>query len=380
MNKTIVEDFKDFDVYQEKWEKLLDGLPADSPFLTFEWLSTWWKHYQSDKKLMGMIFKEGSEILGIIPLMTYRETLKFYPLRKISFVGRGNSDRADFIIGKDKGKVIDALIEFFSDDFRNWDILHLEQIPEKSDSLGILRHCARKRGLLFEYWEQTVCPYIILNQEQARSMEKRDGAFRKEIRKQVRRLQDMGKVSFSRSIFHKNINTLIDTAAAVDLKSHKFAEGKTLFTDPVTREYLRDVADVFSKRKWLDFATLELDDVPIAYEYHFRYKEKNFAYSGSYDEAYASFGPGTGIMYRLVQDSIDLGLREYDLLQGGHEYKWRWTDQGRKHFQVMIINNTHYARLFHYLKFKARKEWREKTKEEFPEENSPTAPVDKDQI
>ena len=378
MNKNILEDFKDFEFYREQWEKLLEGLPADSPFLTFEWLSIWWKHYQADKKLMGMVFKEGSEILGIIPLMIYRETLKFYPLRKISFVGRGYSDRADLIIGKDKGKVVDALIEFFSDDFRNWDIIHLEQIPEKSDSLDMLRHCARKRGLLFECWEKTICPYITLNQEQARNMEKRDVPFRKEIRKQVRRLQDMGKVSFSRSIFHKNIEALIDTAASVDRKSHKFEEGKTMFTNPVTREYLRDIAEIFTRRKWLDFATLELDDVPIAYEYHFRYKERIFAYTGSYDQTYASFGPGTGIMYRLVQDSIDLGLREYDLLQGGHEYKWRWTDQGRKHFQVMIINNTHYARLFHYLKFKARKEWREKTKEEFPEEKCPTAPEDKD--
>lgn len=367
MIKNILEDFKDFESYQEDWKNLLDGLPSDSPFLTFEWLSTWWKHFHQDKKLMGMVFKDETQTTGIIPFMSYRETMKFYPLRKISFVGRGNSDRADLIIGKDKGKVVDALIEFFAEDFRNWDVIHLEQIPEKSDSLGMLRYCARKRGLLFECWEQTVCPYIILNEELGRMMEKRDGSFRKEIRKSVRRLQDMGKVTFSRSITHEKIDELIATAVFVDEKSHKYLEGKTLFSNPITREFLTDVARVFSQKKWLDFATLELNDIPIAYEYHFRYKEKNFAYSGSYDQNYASFGPGTGIMYRLIQDSIDLGINEYDLLQGGHEYKWRWTDLGRKHYQVMIINNTHYAKIFHFLKFRSRKEWREKTQtEELP--------------
>ncbi len=362
MIKNILEDFKDFEVYQGEWEKILDNMPADSPFLTYEWLSTYWKHFQKDGKLMGMVFKDEAQVQGIIPLMVYRETIKFYPLRKISFVGRRYSDRADLIIGKNKGKVIDALIHFFAEDFRNWDVIHLEQIPEQSDSIGMLRHCARKKGLLFECWEQTVCPYIILNQELGRMMEKRDASFRKEIRKSARRLQDMGKVTFSRSISHENIDELIKTAALVDEKSHKFQEGKTLFTNSVTREFLRDATKAFSQRKWLDFATLELNEVPIAYEFHFRYKEKNFAYTGSYDQEYASFAPGTGIMYRLIQDSIDQGIKEYDLLQGGHEYKWRWTDRGRKHYQLMIINNTHYARIFHYLKFKSRKEWREKTK------------------
>jgi CelD/BcsL family acetyltransferase involved in cellulose biosynthesis len=197
-------------------------------------------------------------------------------------------------------------------------------------------------------------------------MEKRDVSFKKEIQKSIRRLHDVGKVSFSRSITHTNIDRLVSTATLVDEKSPKFAEGKTLFTNPRTHNFLKEIARHFSKRKWLDFATLEVDDVPIAYEFHFRYKEKNYAYTGSYDQAYASFGPGTGIMYRLIQDSVDLGLKEYDLLQGGHEYKWRWTDKGRRHFQVMIINNTHYARLFHYLKFKSRKEWRDKTRPEEP--------------
>jgi CelD/BcsL family acetyltransferase involved in cellulose biosynthesis len=367
MIKNILEDFKDFENYHQEWEKLLDGLPSDSPFLTYEWLSTWWNHFHQDKKLMGLVFKDESHLAGIIPLMLYRETIKFYPLRKISFVGRGHSDRADLIIGKDKGKVIDALVEFFAEDFRNWDVIHLEQIPEQSGSIGMLRHCAQKRGLLFECWEQSVCPYIILNQDLARNMEKRDVSFKKEIRKSIRRLQDMGKVTFSRSITHEKIDDLILTATFVDEKSHKLAEGKTLFTNPISKEFLREVAQIFSQRKWLDFATLELNDIPIAYEYHFRYKEKNHAYSGSYDQTYATFGPGTGIMYRLVQDSIDLGLKEYDLLQGGYEYKWKWTDRGRKHYQLMIINNTHYARIFHYLKFRSRKEWREKTQlEELP--------------
>jgi len=362
MIKNILEDFKDFEGYQEQWEKILDDLPADSPFLTYEWLSAYWKHFQKDRKLVGLVFKEKEQVQGIIPLMAYHETIKFYPLRKISFVGREYSDRADLIIGQNKGKVVDALIHFFAEDFRNWDVIHLEQIPEKSDSIGMLRHCARKNGLLFECWEQSVCPYIVLNQELGRMMEKRDGSFRKEIRKSARRLQDMGKVTFSRSISHENIDALIKTAVLMDEKSQKVQEGKTLFTNPVTREFLKDVAVAFSQRKWLDFATLELNETPIAYEFHFRYKEKNFAYTGSFDQTYASFAPGTGIMYRLIQDSIDQGIKEYDLLQGGHEYKWRWTDQGRKHYQLMIINNTHYARIFHYLKFRSRKEWREKTK------------------
>ncbi len=362
MLKAIVENFNDLELYRTEWENFLKGMPADSPFSSYEWLSTCWEHFHKGRRLLGMVFKGQSHLKGIIPLMAYQETVKFFPLRKISFVGREYSDRADLIIGKDKGKVIEAMMDYFVEDFRNWDVIHLEQIPEESDSIKMLSHCARKRGLLFECWEQTVCPYIILDQELGWMKEKRDHSFKKEIRKSAQRLQDAGKVSFSRSITHDNIDDVIEIAAYVDKKSHKHEEGKALFTQPVTREFLRDTARIFAQRKWLDFTTLELNDVPIAYEFHFRYKEKIFAYTGSYDQAYASFAPGMGIIFRLIQDSMDQGLKEYDLLQGAHDYKWRWTNLGRKHYQLMIINSTPYARLFHYLKFRSRKDWREKTK------------------
>jgi CelD/BcsL family acetyltransferase involved in cellulose biosynthesis len=362
MIRTIVRDFKDLEPYRLEWEKLLKGMSTDSPFSTYEWLSTCWNHFQNGRRLLGIIFYDQSHLQGIIPLMAYQETIRFYPLRKISFVGREYSDRADLIIGKDKGKVVEALMDYFSETCRNWDVIHLEQIPETSDSIKMLRYCARKKGLLFECWEQTVCPYVVLNQELGQIMEKREGSLKKEIRKSARRLQDRGKVGFTRSITHENIDDLIETAAFVDKQSRKYEEGKALFTNSVPREFLREVAKIFAQRKWLDFATLELNEVPIAYEFHFRYKEKNFAYTGSFDQAYASFAPGMGIIYRLIQDSIDQGIKEYDLLQGGHDYKWRWTNQGRKHYQLMIINKTPSARLFHYLKFRSRKDWREKTK------------------
>jgi len=362
MIRTILEDFKDLEPYRAEWENLLGGMPTDSPFSSYEWLSTWWKHFQEDRSLMGFVFKNQTHLQGIIPLMAYQEMLKFYPQRKISFVGRGYSDRADLIVGRDKEKIIESLMDYFSEDFRHWDVIHLEQIPEESDSIKMLRHCARKRGLLVECWEQAVCPYIVLNQESGRTMEKRDGSLKKEIRHSARRLQDMGKVGFTRSITHENIGALMATASLVDKKSHKPDEGKPLFADPIAREFFREVAGVFAQNKWLDFATLELNEVPIAYEFHFRYKEKNFAYSGSFDQAYASFAPGRGILYRMIQDSLDQGLKEYDLLQRGTDYKWPWGHQSRKHFQLMIFNKNPSGRLFHYLKFRIRKDWRKKTK------------------
>jgi CelD/BcsL family acetyltransferase involved in cellulose biosynthesis len=205
-----------------------------------------------------------------------------------------------------------------------------------------------------ECWEQSVCPYIVLTRDLAQTMDQRGKDLKREIRKNNLRLEDLGKVSFSRSITHEQVDDLIRTATFVDEKSHKFEAGKTLFTQHENREFLRHISQAFAKRRWLDFATLELDDVPIAYEFHFRYKEKVFAYTGSYDDGYADFSPGIGILYRLVQNSIDLGLKEYDLLQGGHTYKWKWTSKGRKQYQIMIINDTYYARMFHYLKFKTR--------------------------
>jgi CelD/BcsL family acetyltransferase involved in cellulose biosynthesis len=341
--------FKEIETVKERWDEILDKLTSDSPFSTYEWLSTWWRHFGKKKRLLCLLFQKKGELIGIAPLFSKLEITKGCPVRTIYFLGSPVSDRADFILGKDGAEVLKRFFQFLQEEYRKWDMMVLEQLPEDSVSVGMLRYFSKKSGLYFESFEQTKCPYIPLTKELSQQMERRGKQAVKDVRRKYRRLQDVGKVGFSRSIVHKDINEVIKIAREVDLKSHKYPD-KTLFTNPQMSSFLKEVAQVFSEKKWFDFSVLSLNDIPIAYEIGFRYKNKLFSYTASYDERYARFSPGIGLMYRVIQDSIDLGLKEYDLLRGDQPYKWRWAKAFRRHLKIIVINNTYYGRFLYHLR------------------------------
>src|ERR1019366_3006589 len=46
-----IADVPGFEALRDEWGELLESSDADCLFLTWEWLSTWWKHLAGDRRL-----------------------------------------------------------------------------------------------------------------------------------------------------------------------------------------------------------------------------------------------------------------------------------------------------------------------------------------
>lgn len=95
------------------WNTVLQKSDSNIIFSSFEWLSIWWDCFGHNKELFILLAQEGEEVIGIAPLMIEkRRILRYLPIKVVSFIGTGITDYADFIIVKDREKILTLFFEY----------------------------------------------------------------------------------------------------------------------------------------------------------------------------------------------------------------------------------------------------------------------------
>ena len=72
---------------REEWNELLAASAADGLFLTWEWLSHWWRHLSAGRRLSLTLVRAGGELVAIAPLAVRRRRVAgLLPVRSLEFL------------------------------------------------------------------------------------------------------------------------------------------------------------------------------------------------------------------------------------------------------------------------------------------------------
>ena len=88
MQIQVVSEDRDWERLEGEWRELVAASDADSPFLQWEWVSAWWRHYGMGNQLAVLLARNDEELLGIAPLFIEHRRPPFGP-RVIRFLGTG---------------------------------------------------------------------------------------------------------------------------------------------------------------------------------------------------------------------------------------------------------------------------------------------------
>ena len=87
MNVSVLTGGLDDRALIEDWRDLLDDAVFATPFQTPAWTDAWWRHFGARKQPHYLVFREGRDLVGILPLYITRG-----PWRSVRVVGTGQSD------------------------------------------------------------------------------------------------------------------------------------------------------------------------------------------------------------------------------------------------------------------------------------------------
>lgn len=321
-----IERLPDIPAGAEAWRPL--GLASGCPFSTWEWASTWWRHFGAgrEQRILGCRDAEG-RLVGILPL--YLASRR--PLRVLRFVGHGHgTDQLGPVCAPEHRDAVSRALKRALADSGGWDICMAERLNSRDgwpDAIGgIVTRSEPSPTIRIETtdWDDHLASRSAHYRQQARRLERRLG---RDHKLEFRLADDPDRIEADMETFFD----LHDARWAAAGGSTSFAGG--------LRVYHREIAALALAGGWLHLCFLELDGIPRAATYGFRLGGVDWYYQTGRDPDFDKQRVGNVLLNNIVREAVCDGMREFRLLLGTHAYKNRLTDDDDPVVTVALARN-----------------------------------------
>jgi CelD/BcsL family acetyltransferase involved in cellulose biosynthesis len=343
----LIQDENQFYSMRDEWNGLLEESGIDNPYLTHEWLTSWWKAYKDNNTLNIIVFKSQGQIIGAIPLVLSKETILGVPIRVIKFFA-DHWGRMDFILTENKAECVKELFNWFCST-KMVDVLILSRIPEASENVRIIEEVVKERK--FNYKKTGLRNTVILLQgsweDYLKQLTKK---FRYEIKNKKKTLFGLGDVKYERITEVEDPDTILPSLMEVGIKSWKYKDGKGVVVSNQGQQFYRNIISEWGRAGKLDISLLKKDDKAIAFALRVKHKDSLYALETAYNQNYYDYSPGLVVNSILLEILLkEEGIKRYEL---GimTDTKNRWTGNYDSEVKLNIYNETIKMRFLFCLK------------------------------
>jgi CelD/BcsL family acetyltransferase involved in cellulose biosynthesis len=348
-----VETYAEFLALKSDWNRLLMQSSRPVPFLTWEWVSTWWEHFGNNSRLFVVVVRdEHGLMVGIAPLrITRRRVFGMLPIRQVEFLGYGGSkvcvDHLDFLTQVQyREMVAKLLIEEILRRQSEWDVLELADLAEESLIPGLLSQIGGDYGIKPVSGVQQQCPYIKLPNSWNSLLASLKKNYRNNIRRKREKLLKDFQVTFERDCSPEHVLPRMHVLERLHGSARNRSGEKGNFHLKEYRDFHRAVAQRMAQAGFLYLAQLGCNEMPVAALYGFHLGERFFGYQTGFAASWAPQGVGAVLQAMVIEDAIEqMHATEYDFLRGNEDYKYTWTSQKRHTNTVLVWRTALRARL-----------------------------------
>jgi CelD/BcsL family acetyltransferase involved in cellulose biosynthesis len=289
---------------QSAWHPLAES--SGNVFATWEWISTWWRHFGQDRELAVLTVRRGGELTGIVPL--YRWSRR--PFSLLRFVGHGSSDELGAICAPaDRMAVADGVRRAL--ELMPWSVLLAEHVPPASG------------------WD-TMLTGTRLRPQGSPVVHFGDGGWEAYLKARSRNLR--GQVGQRRRALEREHRTTFRLvtrrdelpeamAALFRLHALRWPEGSEFLRQ---QEFHTEFASTALSRGWLRLWLLDVDGEVVAASYGFRFGGSESYYQAGRDPRYDHRSVGFLLLAHALEQAARDGVGEYRLLRGREPYKYRF--------------------------------------------------------
>jgi CelD/BcsL family acetyltransferase involved in cellulose biosynthesis len=324
-----ITDSASLEALRPEWDALLQNAADPTPFQTFEWQATWWRHHGRGR-LWVLVARDNGVVTGLMPLhiCRYRGT----PLRQVRFLGAPLSDFQEILAATGYERVVrDAFMSHLQAHATDWDLCDFAD-QRKGTSLTEGEMPAGLRPLLLHH---RVCPFIPLSaswdefvKRLSKNMRTNVGRRRRQVAKQFRAEYDLATA--------ETLPAAMEELFRLHNARWRRRGASGAFAGERIQAFHRDVAKKFLARGWLKLHRLRLDGETRAAFYCFQLGRRVYYYLSGFDLAFGKFSIGNVLMAAAIERAIGDGATEFDLLRGDETYKFAWKAEERETLRLII--------------------------------------------
>jgi CelD/BcsL family acetyltransferase involved in cellulose biosynthesis len=319
LNVKIISNIEDFLRLQGAWNSVLARSEADAVFLTWEWISNWWKTYGTGKELrVCVVSDDAGETIAIAPLyLRVRRIMKGIRVREICLLGTGGDvspDYLDLIVrqGRETEAVRAILDRLKAAD--DWDVLNLTDMHEDSRVAGLILNIASELDLTARRKACCTCPYILLPDSWEKFLADLSKNTRYNVKRRIKNLERDFTVRFYLWEDQATVPAAMDKLALLHTSRWAARGTSRSWVSPEYDSFHQSVARDFADQGWLHLSCLELNGEIAGMYYDYLYNNRIFYYQAGFDPAFKRYSPGLVLRAYVIRKAIEDGVREVDLL------------------------------------------------------------------
>jgi CelD/BcsL family acetyltransferase involved in cellulose biosynthesis len=315
-----------FEGTREEWKRLF-AASACAPFLSWEWLSVWYKWFGAGRKPFVLKAFRENRLVGLLPLCLQEKKVLGMRLRRLAFIGeaQGGADYLDLIAApEDRAEILKAIFDFLKKE-NSFDLIALENVSDDSAIAGFLPDFNRpqtKPHFRQSAQKTAVCPQIDLagGWETVLQNSRRASNFKRRL-KQLEKMPDFE---------FRSVTSPAEAAEAFErfyrLHENRWSKngGSELSGHPRLVSFQRDAVAALAEAGLLRFDELWVAGECRASVYGLEDGRNFYYYNSGYDLEWSNFSVGLVLIGLSVKNAIGRGCETYDFLRGDETYKFDW--------------------------------------------------------
>ena len=305
-----VERLAALDQVREPWDGLAEA--TGHPFATWEWIEPRWRSLGGARELYAFACRDREgELRAILPMYVASSR----PVRTARFISYG-SVNSPVCAPEDREAAARATRAVLGPGRDRCRLLYAEKMPGRQGWAEMLR--AR---VVAEHED----PLIHLD---GRSWDDflagRSKRRRKKIRSEERRLGREHELVVRRTTEPDRLGADMDILFR--LHGRRW-EGESTGVFEAERGVMhREIAAGMLERGWLRLWIEEVDGVPAAAYYSFRFANSEWLYGSGRDPRFDRLSVGGVLLSNVIRDACDDGVEDFRFLEGGESYKLELAD------------------------------------------------------
>jgi CelD/BcsL family acetyltransferase involved in cellulose biosynthesis len=337
---------EDFARLEPVWNDLLARSEVHTLFLSWDWLSTWWKVFGPGLGQLSIIVVEAQgEVVGIAPCYIKREReTSLLPSRTLMFLGAGEKEEEEIdsdylsIITQsgEEEAIVTCILDYIVSQNICDAIRFSKMILDATIAERINRYFLEKR-VVHQVEQTTSAFYIPLPETWDGYLMGLSSRMRNEIRSDRRKLAKSGEVQFRTNSSPEGLNA--DFAELARLHQlHWVSKGQPgVFENSKFALFHQTIMPRLLKNGFLSLCFLSVNSKNIGVCYHFRFNNKVCFYQTGFDpESVPHVSVGLVTLSFCVEQAILWKCSEYDFLGGIRSYKKRLAHLSRPLGEIYI--------------------------------------------
>jgi CelD/BcsL family acetyltransferase involved in cellulose biosynthesis len=320
---------------EPEW-RLLESRMVQLPFVRFDWVILWWRHFRSQSRLVRddlfvCTFRTpAGELVGVAPLIiTQRPSVGPIQFRELQFMGADPNITEVRCIATSPCQT-EVLYSYLLDHLRQfrskwWNVATLTGLPAGNHTLETASGAAFVSGALSH---DTVCSILELKP----SWEEFKSGLPRNIKESLRKCYNAPTrdgLSFKFRVVSEGADVKPAVHRFFELHRARSEMRQTIhhddsFASHRSREFLLDVSQRFAERGALRIFQLHYNESVIATRIGFVCGDSLYLYFSGFDPAFARYSVMTTVVAEAIKHAIASGLKTVNLSTGRDVSKQRW--------------------------------------------------------